>query len=266
MIIAPLDQREDQQEHGCRDDENAAEIVLHARIAGDFRNELRAEDQRQNADRNVHEEDRPPGEPTEVGADDQPAQHRPDDRGETCRQTEEREGRGTLMRREDRLRNGEHLRRHDRAAHALQKPGDDEELNVRGETAHDGGYREAADADEEHLLLADDVAIAAEGQKPEREGEDEAGDDPFDIGRAGAHVMLQRRQRDIDDGDVEQVHEACHQDDGHGRPALLIGRIRLMVFRGRGCHETGLLLNGDDGTNDFIGHLIEDLQQMSGLY
>ena len=55
----------------------------------------------------------------------------------------------------------------------------------RGETRQRRGDSEAGDADQEHLLVADDVAEPAAGDEEEREGELIAGDDPLDAGIAG---------------------------------------------------------------------------------
>jgi hypothetical protein len=74
----------------------------------------------------------------------------------------------------------------------------------------------------------DDVTEPAEGQQAEREGEHIGGDDPFDVTGVGAEVFLQTGQRDVDDGHVDQIHEAGEEEDRQRDPAARVG-IRLAL-------------------------------------
>jgi hypothetical protein len=138
-------------------------------------------------------------------------------------EAEQRKGHRPLLGREHHLGDRQHLRRHHRPADPLDDAGCDQHLDIGGHAADRRGEREAADAEHEHALLADDVAIASEGQQAEREGQDIAGHHPFDAALGRAEVGAHAGQRDIDDGDVDHIHEAGQQQHGHRHPAAFMG-------------------------------------------
>ncbi len=106
--------------------------------------------------------------------------------------------------------------------------------------AADGrGDREAAGADDEHPLAADDVgdAPAEQQQRPERQRV--GGDDPLAGAVGEAEIGLRGRQRDVHDGRVEHDHELRDAEDGEDPPAPAVvrcgrrpGRSRLVEYCG----------------------------------
>ena len=218
-----FDQREDQGDDGEAEQADADEIVLQCRMAGSPGDQVPAGDDREDAERDVDQEDRTPVEIEEVGADQQAADDRAGDGGEAGTQTEQRESLALFFGREGDLGNGEHLRGHAGAGEALQHPRHDQPLDRGREAAKGRGEREGGNTDEEHAGAADDVAEPPERQEAEREAQDIGGDDPFDLGRVGAEVLLQAGQGYVDDGDVDEIHEAGEQQHGKRHPAAGIG-------------------------------------------
>jgi hypothetical protein len=96
-----------------------------------------------------------------------------------------------------------------------------------GDGAQQARRPERGRASEEHPLAPDDVAEAPGGDQGRREGEQVGGDRPFDLRPAGVQVALERRQRDVDDRPVDEVHE--RGDDHHDgrRPAAGVERGRV---------------------------------------
>ena len=69
-------------------------------------------------------------------------------------------------------------------------------------------------------LSADAIADPSRCGDPYREAEEVATDHPFETRVAGTELLTDRGQRDVDDGDVEYVHE--HTDDErHGDNSLV---------------------------------------------
>jgi hypothetical protein len=98
----------------------------------------------------------------------------------------------------------------------------DQHLRRAGEAAKGGSRGKADDACQKQLLVAEDVAEPAAGDQEQREGERIAGDDPLDRRIACAEALLDRGDRDVDDGPVEHVHKEGEQhDDQRNRPAAL---------------------------------------------
>ena len=114
-----------------------------------------SDDQREHADRHIHEEDPPPGQPTGQG----PAEHRSDRHGDAGDRAEHSERDSALARREGVGEQRQRGREHDRAADALEGAGQREEGRVGGEAAEGGPDREHDDADREHQPSPDQVAI-----------------------------------------------------------------------------------------------------------
>ncbi len=93
---------------------------------------------------------------------------------------------------------------HDRAADALQGAGEVEEGRVGRERAEQRGEREDPQPDREDAAAAEAVGERAGGEHERGERERVGVDHPLQVGEAAAEVLLDRRQRRVDDGDVEQ--------------------------------------------------------------
>ena len=76
------------------------------------------------------------------------------------------------------------------------------------------GEGEAGNADQEQLLVAENVAEPAAGDQEQREGQRIAGDDPLDRGVARRRVLRWiDGDRHVDDGGVQDVHEEREEHD-----------------------------------------------------
>ena len=119
-----------------------------------------------------------------------------------------------------------------RAGDALQRARRDQQADARRERAQHRGRAEAADAEREHAPLAVEVAERAADQDQRAERQQVAVDDPLLPGEAAAEPALDRRQRDVDDGAVEQ-RDARAEDRRRSRVSRLTeaGLRALMPLR-----------------------------------
>ena len=120
-------------------------------------------------------------------------------------------------------------REHDRAADALQAPGQLQHqrgLVAKPHSARRG--REDDQADEVHQPAAVHVREAARGQQERRQGQRVGVDDPLQVGEARVQRALDVRQRDVHDRDVEQQHERAEADRDERPP--LVAALRVLVL------------------------------------
>ena len=78
---------------------------------------------------------------------------------------------------------------------------------------------EARQAGQERPLAAEAVRQAARDQQQPGEDQDVGVDDPLQVGRGGAQVAHQRRERDVQDGVVQGDDEEREAEDAQGHPA-----------------------------------------------
>ena len=172
------------------------------------------DDERERADRDVHEEHPAPAE--RVGDDS--AEERPGRDGESDRRAPDCDRAGALgpgvLRADQRERRCEQRG----AADALERACDVERQDVPRDAAQERGDAEDDDADRE-----DEPAPVAVGERAGRE--DERGerhrvrvDDPLQARQARVQLRLNARQRDIHDRDVDEQHER-RRANGDERPA-----------------------------------------------
>jgi hypothetical protein len=179
----------------------------------------RRRDHGEDPDRHVDQEDRPPAEAEQVVLDEQPAEQRPAHRAEAGGDAEPGQCLDPLGRREDDLDDGEHLRDHDRAHRALHHPAGNQHARALRGAAQRRHDREAGHADQEQALAPERVAEPPAGDQDQRVGERVPGQGPLHVRIAGVQVALDGRDRDVDDGHVEEVHESGQQQDDQGQPA-----------------------------------------------
>jgi len=72
--------------------------------------------------------------------------------------------------------------------------------------------------DREDAAAAEAVGERAGGEHEGGERERVGVDHPLQVGEAATEVLLDRRQRRVDDGDVEKKHERRHADGAEGPP------------------------------------------------
>ena len=176
--------------------------------------------QRQDADRDVDEEDPLPARVLREDAAEEHADRRAG-AGDPAEDAERlvplralREGDG---------RDREDRRREDRSRSTLQQTEDDQ-LRRRGrKPAQQGERRERGQADHEHAPATEDVAQAAAEQNQAAVGQGVPADDPLQAGRRReVQILLDRRQRHVHDRHVEDDHQEGDPQDRQRLPALWI--------------------------------------------
>ena len=191
-------------------------------------------DHGRDAERQVDQED-----PVPAGVLDQPAaDDRAEDRAEQHRDAEDRHQAAHPVR-AGRPGHDRHAERHQHAAaEALEHPEGDQHLDRGRRGAERGAEREQADRGEVEALGAEPVGGPAGQRDDRREREGVARDRPRHRG-VGQRVVdagedgLERRQGDVDDGDVEDRHDRAEHDhagDLEDRAVDVVG-----VLGSRGC-------------------------------
>ena len=135
----------------------------------------------------------------------------------------------------------DHGRAH-RAADPLNEAAGDEHPLGLGHTADDRGDREQRQPGHEHVLTADEVAEPAGEQQQAAEGDQVAVDDPGEARLREAEVILDRRQRDVDDGHVEDDHQHARAEHVKGDPALAV--CACFSFSVMSCSSSSLAGSG----------------------
>jgi len=180
--------------------------------------------QRQQADRQVDEENRPPAEVEDVGLYQHAAEDDAGERGGALDDAVDGEGPAALLRRERHLDDRQYLRKEHRPGDPLQHARGDEQFRPRRQAAQDRRQGEPRHADHKHPFAADNIAEPAAGDEADGVGEAVGGDDQLHLGEAGVEVRLDVRQGDVDDEEVEGAEEGGGDDDGEGEPAAQAGR------------------------------------------
>ena len=146
----------------------------------------------------------------------------------------------------------------DRAADALHRARDHQRHLRRRDAAGQRRQREERDADDEQAALAVQVAEPAAEQQEAAAGEHVGVDDPDQRRLAEAEVGADRRQRDVDDGDVEHDHQHAEADDAERDPAARQGDRVGRMRPGRAPHARSPMLvvwRADESTGHraFVG-------------
>ena len=192
-------------------------------VGGVPRDQPEHEHQRDQPDRDVHQEQPPPALLLAHQRDDRAADQRPGRRGEGDREAEQAERATALRPGEELLDQPGVLRREEAGAGTLDQPRDHDPLRALGQ-ADGGAGGDEADQPERHQAPATvRVAEPAPGHQRETEGERVAGHDPLHGARAGVEAGPDRGDRDVDDRDVEQRHEADQEADRQDAPAARVG-------------------------------------------
>ena len=108
-------------------------------------------------------------------------------------------------------------------ADALEEARCDQRPLRRGDAAQERRDRERDHAAEEHALSPGQVAEPAGQEQQAAERHEERVDDPGQVRLAEAEVLLDRRERDVHDRDVEDDHQLREADDEQRCPAAAIG-------------------------------------------
>src|SRR5207244_5829697 len=113
----------------------------------------------------------------------------------------------------------------DRRAETLHDPRRDQHADRARQAAGERRHGEEGDADHEHAPAPEQVTRAPAEQQEAAERDRVCGDDPLKIFLRDVERGLDRRQRDVDDRDVEHGHEHRDADEREGQPAAGIRRV-----------------------------------------
>ena len=163
----------------------------------------RGERHHDEADRHVEPEDPVPVEALGDGATDD----RSDRDGQAGDAAPRPEREGSTLRRDRGGQDGQGERGDERAADALDGPGEDEDVGGRGQGGQGRAAGEDGHADQEDPLAAESVTEGGAGQQQDGEGERVGVDHPLEVGQGGAEVGLDDGQGGRDDEVVEGDHE-----------------------------------------------------------
>ncbi len=164
-------------------------------------------DQQRDADRDVDEEDQPPG-----GLDQQAAEHRA---GREARRDNRAVGAqgaaafllpGPTGDQQGQTRGRQHGR-----SDPLHHPGGDQQARLDGQTPGDARRDEHHQADPVHPGPAVDVGEPPAQQQEPAEGDRVGADQPLQRRGGDVQLTLYRGQRDVDDGEVQHDHELRHR-------------------------------------------------------
>ena len=177
-----------------------------------LRNAPCAEQHGHDADRHVDEEDVLPS----AMLDEQAAHQRPEDQRERTERGPPADRAGTLARIGKRMREDRHRARYQQRTGELDRAPDQQRLDAARACAHHRPRREQDDAGEPNTLVP--VAIAERPGRQHERGQRQRirVDDPLEAADIGIERRLQRRQRDVDDADVERG-ERCRDRRGRVR-------------------------------------------------
>ena len=214
--LAGLDQPIDQARQR-RGEQHEAEPVGPAGLwRTRFGHPQRRDDDGRDAERHVHEEDPAPGE----AGGQQAARQGADRDGQAGHSAPDAERDATFLATECVGQQGQRHREHDRPADALQPPGQLQHQRAGGEAAQGRCRGEDGQADQVHQAAAVHIRQAARGEQERGQSQRVGVDDPLQVGEAGVQGVLDVRQGDVHDRDVQQQHERA-QADGDERPPLV---------------------------------------------
>ena len=124
-----------------------------------------------------------------------------------------------LGRGEDDADGRQHLWGQGGSGDALHETRRDQHVDRRGETAKCGGREKGGHPGQEHRLATEQVAESAAGDQTYGIGDRIEGDDQLRLPCTGPETFADRREGDVDDGEVERQEERPREQDGQHKPA-----------------------------------------------
>ena len=173
----------------------------------------------EDAQREVDQEDRPPGH----GVDEVSAQERADGRRHATEPGPRADGPRPISRPEARLDHRQASGSQQRAAHPLDQPSGDQEAGAGRHGAEERGHGEEHHADDEYPASPVPVPERAPEQDHRGERQQVAVEDPLQRRRGGMEVTADVRQRDVDHRAVQERHPGAeHGDRQNPSPRLAL--------------------------------------------
>src|SRR5205085_984618 len=114
-----------------------------------------------------------------------------------------------------------------------------------------GAETEDGEAERERALAAEAVAERAGGEQQAREDEHVGVDDPLQLRRRSAEVVLEGGERDVEDGVVEADRQQRCREDEERPPAPRVGRESAVRHGGPPGGEGGRGRRKRDGSVSF---------------
>ena len=186
------------------------------------RHQPRHRHHRHDPDRHVHEEHQPPPEVLAGDRDESAADQRTGRGGHRHRHPEQSERAGPLGAGEQLLDEPGVLRRQQPGRGALQQPRHHHELGGGRQTHRGTGDHEEREPDQHQPPASVGVAEPAAGHQREPERQRVARHHPLHRRDRGVEAGADRRDRDVDDRDVEQRHEADDERDREDPPPVRV--------------------------------------------
>ena len=224
VVLVGLDDRVDEQREAGRDEHRADQVegadgVLHAALV----EQARREQDGREADRRVDEEDPFPADVLREHAAQQHA-HRSAGSGDGTPHGQRLVALVALGERrgEDRERRG----RDHRGAETLNRARADQEVAGCGKAAGQRCDREDGQTGHEQPATAEQVGTPAAQQQEPAERQRVGARDPLQARVGEVQIDLDRRQRDVDDRDVDDEHELRRTEQDQRDPAARIGGFR----------------------------------------
>ena len=169
---------------------------------------------------------------------DQPATHHGADSGSDCAKARPGpDGATAFILRKRTTDDGETAGNEERRAESLKRPGSDQLADVPSKSARGRRRGEQRNADQKNAATA--VVIAKRTADEQQRGEQKrvGFDHPLQVNGGGVEARLQRRQRDVDDGAVDEGH-AGSENGGCEHPAS----ARFRTRRGGGARPDYVLV------------------------
>ncbi len=232
---ALLDERDEnaQDRRAQHHDPERVERLGPALGGGRRRQVAAGEQQDRSADRQVDEEHRPPAVVGAEQRDQRTAGERPDRRRHADGRPEVPERPAALLAAEQGLDQARDLRADETSGEPLDHPRQDELERRSCQSAGCARDHEQRDTDHEHRPPAVRVAEAPRRHEQQPERERVARHDPLQRVLLRVQSLLDARQGDVDDRDVEQGHEPGGEADAERHPALWVGAVLGGVRRRR---------------------------------
>ena len=236
--IASLRQWQHDRGQGQGAEHGAAAVQAHGLPAAGLRQHDPGRAQRGQADRQLQQEHRPPAQAEGTPLHQRAAGELPDRRGHAHHDAVRAHGarQGAFLGIKGAQR-GEHLRHDHCRGQPLHHPPGQQPGRRDGDAAHQGTQGEHRHPGQEHPAPAIQIAQPAAGDQEHRVGPGIAGDDQLKFGRRGPETLMDRRQSDVDDEEIDRRQEPARQQHGKRGPACAGAHGDWHVFSRRAASE-----------------------------
>ena len=257
VVALAFDEPEDHAQQSERRERDTEEIEAVPHAGTQVGNQQQREREGQEPDGQVDEEDPPPPEVGDEQATERRSGHDRDSAGGSVRGKCD----AALLHGEEGHHQRHALRREHGGADTLQSTRRDELIRVLREAAENGSGGEDRDARREQVARPVDVTEPCRCDQQHGVEKAVRVEHPQDLVERRVQAVEDRRDRDVDDRQIEQGHEHCQHQDGEGRhrvianaghlpfsflrrtsrpiPSVLISNVRNGLFAARSWNWAG---------------------------